>query len=42
MLSDGTGYRLPFFLILGIAGLLFALVAQQYRKLMRSNFLGWR
>lgn len=40
MLTSGTGHRLPFFLILGVVVLLFGAAVQQYRKLMKSNFLG--
>eukprot|EP00903_Cladosiphon_okamuranus_P007235 g7022.t1 len=40
MLTSGTGYRFPFFLILGIVVLLFGAAVHQYRKLMKSNFLG--
>lgn len=40
MLTSSTGHRLPFFLILVVVGLLFGAAIQQYRKLMKSNFLG--
>lgn len=40
LLKKNTGYRVPFVLILGVVVLLFAASVQQYRKLMRSNFLG--
>ncbi|CAM9418516.1 unnamed protein product [Scytosiphon promiscuus] len=40
LLKKNTGYRVPFILILGVVVLLFAASVQQYRKLMRSNFLG--
>eukprot|EP00752_Nemacystus_decipiens_P001287 g1280.t1 len=40
MLTKNTGHRLPFFLILSVVVLLFGAAVQQYRKLMKSNFLG--
>lgn len=40
LLTTGTGHRLPFFLILSVVVLLFGAAVQQYRKLMKSNFLG--
>ncbi|CAM9518497.1 unnamed protein product [Ectocarpus fasciculatus] len=40
LLKKNTGYRLPFFLVLAVVLLLFAVSVKQYRRLMRSNFLG--
>ncbi|CAM9277412.1 unnamed protein product [Ectocarpus sp. 4 AP-2014] len=40
LLKKNTGYRLPFFLVLAVVLALFAVSVKQYRRLMRSNFLG--